>query len=167
MPDSQSKDPGFETPFATVSKIGHFCSLHWCPSWLNCINVSDLARNCCLARMIPGEAELVSEWTGLPGRAKSVQSFERSNGLDTALYKKYLFYVYLYFSNWYAITWSHGGDAQNIHFVEHLNLCFPWSVNCRVKEQWCQLTTWGTKNGTRKPILGDQVCPLCDQRVTP
>ena len=59
-------------------------------------NVSDLAlaRNCCLARMLPGEAELVSEWTGLPGEAKSVKRFERSNGLDTALYKNYL---YLFF----------------------------------------------------------------------
>ena len=56
-------------------------------------NVSDvaLARNCCLARMLPGEAELVSEWTGLPGEAKSVKRFERSNGLDTALYKNYLY----------------------------------------------------------------------------
>ena len=44
------------------------------------------ARNCCMARMLPGEAE-VSELTGLPGRAKSVKLFERSNGLDTALYK--------------------------------------------------------------------------------
>ena len=26
----------------------------------------------------------------LPGEAKSVKRFERSNGLDTALYKKYL-----------------------------------------------------------------------------
>ena len=42
-----------------------------------------LARNCCLARMLPGEAELVSEWTGLSGRAKRVKRFERSNGLDT------------------------------------------------------------------------------------
>ena len=41
--------------------------------------------------MLPGEAELVSEWTGLPGEAKSVNRFERSNGLDTALYKNYLF----------------------------------------------------------------------------
>ena len=24
MPDSQSREPGFESPFATVSKIGHF-----------------------------------------------------------------------------------------------------------------------------------------------
>ena len=55
------------------------------PSWLSCVNeylaidsggyVSDLvlARNCCMARMFPGEAELVSEWTGLPGSAKSVK----------------------------------------------------------------------------------------------
>ena len=34
--------------------------------------MSDLVveRNCCMARMLPEEAELVSEWTGLPGRAK-------------------------------------------------------------------------------------------------
>ena len=103
MPDSQSSEPGFESCFATVSKIGHFRSLHWRPCWLSCINeylaidsgghVSDLvvARNCCMTRMLPGEAELVSEWTGLPGRAKSVKRFERSNGLDTALYKNYLY----------------------------------------------------------------------------
>ena len=56
-------------------------------------NMSDLvlARNCCLARMLPGEAELVSELTGLSGRAKSVKCFDRSNGLDTVLYKNYLF----------------------------------------------------------------------------
>ena len=28
MPDSQSSEPGFESPFATVSNIGHFRSLH-------------------------------------------------------------------------------------------------------------------------------------------
>ena len=50
-----------------------------------------LALNCFLARMLPGEAELVSGCTGLPGRAKSVKRFERSNGLDTALYKNYLY----------------------------------------------------------------------------
>ncbi len=56
-------------------------------------HASDLvvARNCCMARMLRGEAELVSEWTGLPGREKSVQRYERSNGLDTALYKKTTF----------------------------------------------------------------------------
>ena len=102
MPDSQWSEPGFESLFVTVSKIGHFRSLHWRPSWLSCINEylaidsggngSDLAlaRNCCLARMLPGEAELVLEWTGLPGEAKSVKRFERSNRLDTALYKNYL-----------------------------------------------------------------------------
>ena len=84
MPHSQSSEPGFESYFAIVSKIEHFRSLHWRPSWVSCINkylaidsggnVSDLvvARICCMARMLPGEAELVSEWTGLPGRAKSV-----------------------------------------------------------------------------------------------
>ena len=82
MPDSQSREPGFESPLATVSKIGHFLSLHWRPCWLSYINeylaidsggnVSDLVltRNCCLARMRPGESELVSEWTGLPGEEK-------------------------------------------------------------------------------------------------
>ena len=29
-----------------------------------------LVRNCCLARMLPGEPELVSECTGLPGGQK-------------------------------------------------------------------------------------------------
>ena len=107
MPDSQSNEPGFESLFATVSKIGHFRSLHWHPCSFSCINeylavdsggnVSDLAlaRNCCLATMLPGEAELVSEWTGLPGEAKSVKRFERSTGPDTALYKNYL---YLFFN---------------------------------------------------------------------
>ena len=106
MPDSQSSEPGFESRFVTVSKIGHFLSLHWRPCSLSCINeylaidnggnVSDLAlvRNCCLARMLPGEAELVSEWTVLPGRAKSVKRFERSNGLDTTLYKKNYLYLF-------------------------------------------------------------------------
>ena len=71
-------------------------------------NVSDLvlARNCCLARMLPGEAELVSEWTGLSGMAKSVKRFERANGLDTELYKNYL---YLYFFVFFFIVLAHGG----------------------------------------------------------
>ena len=60
--------------------------------------MSDLvvARNCCMARMLPREAELVSELTGLAGMAKRVQRFERSRGLDTALYKNYL---YLFLNN--------------------------------------------------------------------
>ena len=55
-----------------------------------------LARNCCLARMLPGKAELVSEWTGLSGREKSVKRFERSNGLGTALYKT----TFSFFLHW-------------------------------------------------------------------
>ena len=56
-------------------------------------NVSDLvfARNCCMARMLTGEAKLVSEWTGLPGEEKSVKRSERSKGPDTALYENYLY----------------------------------------------------------------------------
>ena len=54
-----------------------------------------LASNCCMARMLPGEVELVLELTGLPGNAKSVQRFERSNGLDTAQYKNYLYLFFL------------------------------------------------------------------------
>ena len=61
--------------------------------------MSDLvvARNCCMTRMLPGEAELVSECTGgLSGRATSVKRFERSNVLDTALYKKNTFtFIYI------------------------------------------------------------------------
>ena len=42
-----------------------------------------VARNCCMTRMLPGDAELVSEWIGLPGEEKC-NRFERSNGLDLA-----------------------------------------------------------------------------------
>ena len=65
--------PGSNPYLLPFRKIGHFRSLHCGPGSLSCINeylaidsdghVSDLAltRNCCLARMLPGEAELVSE----------------------------------------------------------------------------------------------------------
>ena len=57
--------------------------------------MSDLvvARNCCMARMLPGEAEngVGMNMSGLSGKAKRVKRFERSNGLDTALYKNYLY----------------------------------------------------------------------------
>ena len=39
MPDSQSREPRFESPIAIVSKIGHFLSLHWRPCWLSCIYI--------------------------------------------------------------------------------------------------------------------------------
>ena len=43
-------------------------------------NVSDLvvARNCCMARMFPGEGELVSK--GLPGRANKCRAYSALSG---------------------------------------------------------------------------------------
>ena len=53
-----------------------------------------LARNCCLARMLPGEADNgVGMNRSGRGGATSVKRFERSNGLDTALYKNYLYLI--------------------------------------------------------------------------
>ena len=43
--------------------------------------------------MLPGEAELVSEWAGLSGKARSVKRFERFTGLDIALYKNYIIFL--------------------------------------------------------------------------
>ena len=52
------------------------------------------AHNCCLARMLPGEAENgVRMNRSVSGGAKSVKRIERSNGLDTALYKTYFFFT--------------------------------------------------------------------------
>ena len=68
MPDSQSSEPGFESPFATVLVLSidapvdsELCINEYLA--IDSGNVSDLvlARNCCLARMLPGEAEVVSE----------------------------------------------------------------------------------------------------------
>ena len=61
--------PGSNPPLLPFRRLGIFRSLHRRPCSLSCINeylaidsggnVSDLvlARNCCLARMLPGEAE--------------------------------------------------------------------------------------------------------------
>ena len=68
-----------------------------------------LARNCCLASMLPGGAELVPELTGLPGKATSVKRFERSNGLDTALYKNVLFFT-----------------LTSVNMVAHVHLYIPF-----------------------------------------
>ena len=60
-------------------------------------NVSDLvfAHNCSVARMLPGEAENgVGMNRSARGEEKSVKRSERSNGLDTALYKNYLYLLY-------------------------------------------------------------------------
>ena len=135
--------------FATVSKIEHFRSLHWGPSWPSCINAymtidsggneSNLvvARNCCMARMLPGEAELVSERTGLPGGARSVKRFERSNGLDTALYKNYL----LYFNDlqqWVSVMRWTNSATQEFREVTLVYLYFHF-VFTRKSKPACQL----------------------------
>ena len=44
-----------------------------------------LARNCCLARMLPGEAENGVGMNRSVRGAQSVKRSEQSNGLDTAL----------------------------------------------------------------------------------
>ena len=90
MPDSQSREPEFESPFATVSKIGHFSFTSQTPLFTQMYkslnqylaiashgNVSDLvmARNCCLARMLPGEAE-----NGV-GMNRSVREGKKSEAL--------------------------------------------------------------------------------------
>ena len=55
--------------------------------------MSDLgiARNCCIARLLPGEAENGVGMNRSVWEGKSVKRFERSDGLDTALYKNYLY----------------------------------------------------------------------------
>ena len=80
MPDSQSREPGFNSPLLPYQSLGIFVLS---TSLLNCINgylaidncingylaidsggnESDLviARNCCMARMLPREVELVPE----------------------------------------------------------------------------------------------------------
>ena len=110
MVDSQTRNresPG-SNPLCNRFEVWAFSFSSRRLSRLSCINeylaidsggnVSDLvvARNCCMTRMLPGEAELVSEWTGLSGRAKSVKRFERSNGLDTALYKNIQQFWYMH-----------------------------------------------------------------------
>ena len=49
-----------------------------------------VARNFCLARMLPGEADICVGMNRCARGGKSVKCFERSNGLDTALYKNCL-----------------------------------------------------------------------------
>ena len=55
--------------------------------------MSDLvfARNCCLARMLPREAENCVGMNRSVREGKKCKAFKRSNELDTALYKNYLY----------------------------------------------------------------------------
>ena len=85
------ESPGSNPPLLPFRRLGIFRSLHRRPCSLSCINenlaidsggnVSDLvlARNCCLARMLPGEAE-----NGV-GMNRSVRE-----GKSVNIYKKYL-----------------------------------------------------------------------------
>ena len=52
-----------------------------------------------MARMLPREAELVSEWTGLPGEGVKCKRFEPSNRLDNGLYKNIPKFTLFYLSN--------------------------------------------------------------------
>ena len=95
--------PGSNPPLLPFRSFGHFRSLHWCPSWLSCLNeylaidsgenvrVWSLRVIAAWLECFPEKLRTVSEWTCLSGRAKSIKRFERSEGLDTALYKNYLF----------------------------------------------------------------------------
>ena len=117
-----SKTPLFQANHYNERIIGHFRSLHSRPCWLSCINeylaidsggnVSNLlvfARNCCLARMLPGEAENGVGMNRSVREGKNVKRFERSNGLDTALYKNYL-YLFIILTEQYFTTGQPSSD---------------------------------------------------------
>ena len=97
-------------PFATVSKLGHFRTLHWHPCWLSCINeylAIDsggnftwlfLARNCCLTRILPPREKL--SWCrneqvcqgGGGKKCKALWAVQRTG--YCAIYKNYLYLFY-------------------------------------------------------------------------
>ena len=118
MSESEDIKPGGTTDITAFPQMITISSPPWhkvwafsisprCPSSLSCINeylavdsggnVSDLvlARNCCLARMLPGEAE---NGAGMNRSARgwSLKRFKRSNGRDTALYRTYIYLFYIY-----------------------------------------------------------------------
>ena len=77
-------------------------------------NVSDLvvARNCCMARTEKPSWCRNEQVCRGGGGGKSVKRFERSNGLDTALYKNYL---YLYYFRVGVLTFHNTNYQHNIH----------------------------------------------------
>ena len=85
-----------------------------------------------MARMLPREAELVPEWTGLP-RGWSVKRFERPNGLDTALYKNIPFIYYLPA----LVVWRVAISciAALLHNSKHATLIVLWHI------PWLQFTS--------------------------
>ena len=118
--------------------------------------------------MLPGEAELVSEWTGLPGEAKSVKRFERSNGLDTALYKNYLYLLSTcYIVNicpecqssihiHYKVTGLQ--SLEKLYHTRHENMCHENNYNW--KNSWSRklnfwICSFGQLGNTLKKIEQD------------
>ena len=81
--------------------------------------------------MLPGEAELVSEWTGLSGRAKSVKRFERSNGLDNAVFKHYL---YRYTGR--PVSFESGKVTLSLHFRRCSSGLFRWITLTTMRGRW-------------------------------
>ena len=67
--------------------------------------------------MLPREAELVSEWTGLPGE-ESVKRLERSNGLDSALYKNTPFLLHTFSMAFYLF-----GTVHQVFFLQVIRSC--------------------------------------------
>ena len=103
MPDWQSRQPGFEPPFTTVSKFEHFRSLNVAPSSLSCINeymaidggvnVIDWSSRVILRGYNASQQSRVGVGMNrFDAGGDSVNRFERSSGLDTALYKNIPFF---------------------------------------------------------------------------
>ena len=59
----------------------------------------------------------------MSGRAKRVKRFERSNGLDTALYKNYLFTFY----NSRSVD-THSPQYALLHSMCGVQMHVPWSI---------------------------------------
>ena len=103
-PDSQSREPVFQSPLLLFQSLGIFVLTPWPQLTQLCKWVPGyrlwkckwlvVARNFCMARILPGEAELVSEWTGLSERAKSVSTLSDPTDWIMCYIKIYLFTFY-------------------------------------------------------------------------
>jgi len=70
--------------------------------------------------MLPREAEMIFDWTGLPGAGSKVIRFEKSWGLDSVLYKNLPFLTFTLSMLYFAETWRYKG-------------CEDWWVDCSVR----------------------------------
>ena len=61
MPDLQSRESRFQSPFATVSKSGNFRSLSCKNEYMAIGNGGNMSDSFCVARMLPREVKLVPE----------------------------------------------------------------------------------------------------------